>query len=239
MGAKSSRAQTANTIFEKNKVKLNHHRRTGRCRPKSFDNLAICDRVLEGVNEPNRSGESIADVRTERDSGSNQPSTFTSDVPQHRLGDNNNLLSVTNGASGTDTVGLSDGLQFSDGIVPLRIQRGSTRNRVSQNRPVSEPVVGVLRITNRHLNCAVKCALCTKCFPASRIEEHWVSCLTRPRLPFNTDILVRDSGECSICLEELEKGDTIARLACLCVYHKRCIEDWCKVKPSCPEHPFD
>ncbi|XP_028649417.1 E3 ubiquitin-protein ligase RNF6 [Erpetoichthys calabaricus] len=226
MGAKSSRAQT-NTIFEKNKVRLHHHRRAGRCRPHSFDNLAICDSVLEGVNEPSRSGESIADVRTERDSGSNQPSTFTSDVQQHRLGDNNNLLSVTNGASGTDTVGLSDGLQFSDGIVPLRIQRGSTRNRGSQNRPVSEPVVGVLRITNRHLNCG------------SRIEEHWVSCLTRPRHLYNTNFLDRDSGECSICLEDLVKGNEIARLPCLCVYHKRCIDDWYKVKPLCPEHPFD
>lgn len=35
------------------------------------------------------------------------------------------------------------------------------------------------------------------------------------------DILSKDSGECSICLEDLVQGETIARLACLCVYHKR------------------
>lgn len=34
------------------------------------------------------------------------------------------------------------------------------------------------------------------------------------------DVLVEDKGECVICFEELEKGDTIARLPCLCVYHK-------------------
>ena len=27
-------------------------------------------------------------------------------------------------------------------------------------------------------------------------------------------------GECAICLEELVQGDTIARLPCLCIYHK-------------------
>lgn len=35
------------------------------------------------------------------------------------------------------------------------------------------------------------------------------------------DVLSKDSGECSICLEDLLQGETIARLACLCVYHKR------------------
>ncbi|KAK7819199.1 hypothetical protein U0070_008327, partial [Myodes glareolus] len=34
------------------------------------------------------------------------------------------------------------------------------------------------------------------------------------------DVLSKDAGECAICLEELQQGDTIARLPCLCVYHK-------------------
>ena len=37
----------------------------------------------------------------------------------------------------------------------------------------------------------------------------------------SVDVLSKDSGECSICLDELQQGETIARLACLCVYHKR------------------
>lgn len=34
------------------------------------------------------------------------------------------------------------------------------------------------------------------------------------------DVLVEDKGECVICFEELEKGDIIVRLLCLCVYYK-------------------
>lgn len=34
------------------------------------------------------------------------------------------------------------------------------------------------------------------------------------------DVLKDDKGECVICLEELTQGDTIARLPCLCIYHK-------------------
>jgi hypothetical protein len=36
------------------------------------------------------------------------------------------------------------------------------------------------------------------------------------------DMLTEDKGECVICLEELIQGNTIARLPCLCIYHKRC-----------------
>lgn len=39
--------------------------------------------------------------------------------------------------------------------------------------------------------------------------------------PFADDVLTKDAGECVICLEELLQGDTIARLPCLCIYHKR------------------
>jgi len=35
------------------------------------------------------------------------------------------------------------------------------------------------------------------------------------------DVLVEDKEECIICLDELRQGDTIARLPCLCIYHKR------------------
>ncbi|XP_035849070.1 E3 ubiquitin-protein ligase ZNRF2-like isoform X2 [Sander lucioperca] len=59
-----------------------------------------------------------------------------------------------------------------------------------------------------------------------------------PRL-LGEDILSRDSGECAICLDELEQGDTIARLPCLCIYHKGCIDEWFEVNRSCPEHPSD
>ncbi|XP_013888887.1 E3 ubiquitin-protein ligase znrf1 isoform X2 [Austrofundulus limnaeus] len=53
------------------------------------------------------------------------------------------------------------------------------------------------------------------------------------------DVLARDAGECVICLEELQQGDTIARLPCLCIYHKSCIDSWFEINRSCPEHPSD
>uniref|UniRef100_H9GBV3 E3 ubiquitin-protein ligase ZNRF1 n=1 Tax=Anolis carolinensis TaxID=28377 RepID=H9GBV3_ANOCA len=53
------------------------------------------------------------------------------------------------------------------------------------------------------------------------------------------DVLTKDAGECVICLEELLQGDTIARLPCLCIYHKSCIDSWFEVNRSCPEHPSD
>ncbi|KAG7255335.1 hypothetical protein CRUP_035656, partial [Coryphaenoides rupestris] len=53
------------------------------------------------------------------------------------------------------------------------------------------------------------------------------------------DVLTKDGAECAICLEDLSQGDTIARLPCLCVYHKGCIDEWFEVNRSCPEHPSD
>ncbi|XP_061587903.1 E3 ubiquitin-protein ligase ZNRF2 [Cololabis saira] len=113
----------------------------------------------------------------------------------------------------------------------------SARVRGSHQRPVSEAWIGLYRVNNRHGN--IRCPFCSKPFPGGRIEDHLLNCLTSPPLPYNTDVLNKDSGECSICLEDLVQGETIARLACLCIYHKSCIDSWSKVKPCCPEHPFD
>lgn len=39
-------------------------------------------------------------------------------------------------------------------------------------------------------------------------------------LYFSEDVLADAKGECVICLEDLNPGDIIARLPCLCIYHK-------------------
>ncbi|PUU75021.1 FYVE zinc finger-domain-containing protein [Tuber borchii] len=48
----------------------------------------------------------------------------------------------------------------------------------------------------------------------------------------------REKAECVICFEEFEVGDVIARLECLCRYHKKCIRMWFDKKGSgeCPVH---
>ncbi|MED6282586.1 hypothetical protein XENOCAPTIV_011821 [Xenoophorus captivus] len=83
------------------------------------------------------------------------------------------------------------------------------------------------------------CPVCSKFMAADEIEKHLLMCFSKARLTYNKDILSRDSGECAICLEDLEQGDTIARLPCLCIYHKGCIDEWFVVNRSCPEHPAE
>ncbi|TKR93915.1 hypothetical protein L596_008283 [Steinernema carpocapsae] len=85
----------------------------------------------------------------------------------------------------------------------------------------------------------VKCPVCNTVVPSDDAEVHLVMCLTRPRLTYNDDVLTDDKGECAICLEDMAVGDKIARLPCLCIYHKKCIDDWFERKNCCPEHPGD
>ncbi len=49
-----------------------------------------------------------------------------------------------------------------------------------------------------------------------------------------------DSAECSICLEEFEAGVAMARLECLCRFHRTCINAWWERHPGrCPMHQHD
>lgn len=46
-----------------------------------------------------------------------------------------------------------------------------------------------------------------------------------------------DSAECTICLEEFEVGVPMARLECLCRFHRACISRWFAKNPGrCPVH---
>lgn len=49
-----------------------------------------------------------------------------------------------------------------------------------------------------------------------------------------------DSAECTICLEEFEVGVMMARLECLCRFHRSCITAWFVGHPGrCPVHQHD
>ncbi|KAJ5109648.1 hypothetical protein N7532_002293 [Penicillium argentinense] len=43
-------------------------------------------------------------------------------------------------------------------------------------------------------------------------------------------------AECTICMEDYEVGQVLARLECLCKFHKDCIIDWFERKAECPVH---
>ncbi|XP_054631653.1 E3 ubiquitin-protein ligase znrf1 isoform X4 [Dunckerocampus dactyliophorus] len=98
-----------------------------------------------------------------------------------------------------------------------------------------------LHITPRRFSdhSGIKCPVCSKSVASNETELHFIVCLSEPRLSYNDDVLPRDAGECVICLEELQQGDAVARLPCLCVYHKSCIDSWFEINRSCPEHPSD
>lgn len=100
-----------------------------------------------------------------------------------------------------------------------------------------ETVQAWQRATRFALLTDLKCYVCHKTIPSDSIELHLLTCLTKPQLIYNEDVLLSDMGECSICFDELRVGNTIARLPCLCVYHKGCIDNWFTVTRCCPEHP--
>lgn len=56
----------------------------------------------------------------------------------------------------------------------------------------------------------------------SRLEHNHQSTSIANCFPYflPEDVLTDAKGECVICLEELNPGDVIARLPCLCIYHK-------------------
>lgn len=60
-------------------------------------------------------------------------------------------------------------------------------------------------------------------------------------LPFiatEKDCVAQDGNvqECSICMVEYDVGDELARLECLCKFHKECIVQWLGRKAECPVH---
>ncbi|XP_056449064.1 E3 ubiquitin-protein ligase znrf2 [Gadus chalcogrammus] len=90
-----------------------------------------------------------------------------------------------------------------------------------------------------HLFGGFQCPVCSKFVSTDEMDLHLVMCLTKPRITYNEDVLNKAAGECAICLDDLTQGETIARLPCLCIYHKGCIDEWFEVNRSCPEHPSE
>ncbi|CAJ0574299.1 unnamed protein product, partial [Mesorhabditis spiculigera] len=122
------------------------------------------------------------------------------------------------------------------GAVRHHSHHGSTSTSNSRTR---NQRVHVLRRPMGLFMLDVTCPVCQKRIPSDEVDVHLVMCFTRPKITYNDDVLTEDKGECTICLDEMLQGETIARLPCLCIYHKTCIDDWFKRKNCCPEHPGD
>jgi Ring finger domain len=50
----------------------------------------------------------------------------------------------------------------------------------------------------------------------------------------DTLILRKNSHNCAVCLSNIEVGDQLRKLKCGHFFHKSCLDQWLKFKPSCP-----
>lgn len=56
-------------------------------------------------------------------------------------------------------------------------------------------------------------------------------------IEFVEELLAKDLDcECCICFEQFETGNTVARLPCLCIFHKTCVVRWFEKEKRCPVH---
>ncbi|KAL0090073.1 hypothetical protein J3Q64DRAFT_1396210 [Phycomyces blakesleeanus] len=125
---------------------------------------------------------------------------------------------------------------------PVQVPYTTTVNKTQQG--------GLQRVCDR---CALKrqsvlvdCPVCENSLYGLGKEErerHLEECLStaqRPK-PGEHVVYTLEGGplvgeECVICLEEFAVGDTVARLSCLCSYHRHCIHDWFAITLACPVH---
>lgn len=245
------------TAFAKDGIKRESFRRIRNKRPTSlvvdfsgsFDQDSEVNRSRSEEGSDSDQGRSVGADGSRGGVSTNSPSVPDQATPEETSetngpADDGTSVTAGDGRLSVEETGRAPQRTFSERLPASRhtsvrggASRASARARERVPRPVSEAWIGVYRVNSRH--STVRCPFCTKTFPGGRLEEHLLSCLTIQHLPYNMDTLTKDSGECSICLEDLLQGETIARLACLCIYHKSCIDSWCKVKACCPEHPFD
>uniref|UniRef100_T2M9J5 RING-type E3 ubiquitin transferase n=1 Tax=Hydra vulgaris TaxID=6087 RepID=T2M9J5_HYDVU len=132
----------------------------------------------------------------------------------------------------------SSGLRFllrSDNL--LSDQSTSRRRRRDQNDFVRETHSLPVHLFPALLSAEIKCPVCNRRIGSDEVEAHLQACLAKPKVSYNVDTLKVDAGECIICFDDMNIGDRIARLPCLCIYHKKCIDDWFKRNRCCPEHP--
>lgn len=63
---------------------------------------------------------------------------------------------------------------------------------------------------------------------------------TLPRVKVTAhDLAANEGTECSICLEELLKGETALRIPCGHLFHEECVKDWLKKSNECPVCRFE
>lgn len=113
------------------------------------------------------------------------------------------------------------------------------------------PPLDVALAASSHSSLLEECPVCDFALqmlatPEER-EAHVMHCLEHgapadaaPRTRYVASRLGADSiligTECIICMEEFVINDLVARLSCLCCFHKVCIDTWLEKSHGCPTH---
>ncbi|XP_041844127.1 E3 ubiquitin-protein ligase znrf2 [Melanotaenia boesemani] len=156
--------------------------------------------------------------------GASRGSGATSSTSQSGLGAGTRSVGGSRGTSTRPQSGIN--ITNSGGAYSSPESGGSSpeeagRERAEGGHEAPRLLVGSLPAhLSPHLFAGFKCPVCSKYVSSDEMDLHLVLCLTKPRVTYNEDVLTKDAGECAICLEDLQQGDTIARLPCLCIYHK-------------------
>jgi len=150
--------------------------------------------------------------------------------------------SPTQGSSRYSTASLDNGsLQArASGSIDFSSSDGRPVSRRRRRRDQNDQFIEAHSLPSHlfpFVTAEIKCPVCNKRIGTSEIESHLLACLSKPRVSYNEDTLKSDAGECIICFDDMIAGEHIARLPCLCIYHKKCLDEWFQRIRCCPAHP--
>eukprot|EP00127_Corallochytrium_limacisporum_P002536 Clim_evm93s128 gene=Clim_evmTU93s128 len=139
------------------------------------------------------------------------------------------------GTNGNAAYGVS-------GITPGRGYPAPGRqNGARSSDPSAEAQAEMARRMYRYYRRPRKftCNFCQKTLEIEYYDEHTANCVKAATYPYNEEPVGPElhGRECSICFEDFESGQRLARLECFCVYHKKCLTEWLQTRACCPEHP--
>ncbi|ORZ15666.1 hypothetical protein BCR42DRAFT_451619 [Absidia repens] len=142
-------------------------------------------------------------------------------------------------------------------IEPTNTSRYSSQNNSSNDYSGNSTTIGFghrllrpmnMERTNSQQSFMTECPVCGTGLLGmgkQRQENHLNQCLNAgsptvhpPRYIIYTltEGTTQLGDECPICFEEFEVGDKIARMVCLCSYHRHCLSDWLERGKGCPIH---
>ena len=68
-----------------------------------------------------------------------------------------------------------------------------------------------------------------------RSVEHKREGLTKKQIKkLKTFVVEKETGECSICIDEYQKNQSLCKLNCNHVFHTKCLKKWFAEHNSCP-----